>query len=221
MKRVKRGSKEASEGGEKGAAWPWSSPDSAAGGGVGVQMLICSSHTEPCCRCLGPEITKTYKHPYYCSLIMVISFRSCLHHFHSWTSQSHIWNQETNLLPFYISRTLNRQLYFSLSSHFPHSPVFSVALPRFSFSPSFKSSIHPSFLLTAEEGLGSVWDLLAPPGDKSLFFFLLRNLNLLNVSSSHWKTRSYKIKEKFLRLLTSGHIQELQPLWCSQYTGRR
>lgn len=34
-------------------------PDSAAGGGVDVRMLIGSLHTEPWCCCLGPE--RTYK----------------------------------------------------------------------------------------------------------------------------------------------------------------
>lgn len=33
---------------------PSSSPGSAAGGCVDARTLICSSHTEPCCRCRGP-----------------------------------------------------------------------------------------------------------------------------------------------------------------------
>lgn len=38
---------------------PLSSPDSAAGGGVGARKPICSSHTELCYRCHDPENTHT------------------------------------------------------------------------------------------------------------------------------------------------------------------
>lgn len=40
---------------------PLSSPDSAAGGGVGAQKPICSSHTELCYRCHDPENTHVIK----------------------------------------------------------------------------------------------------------------------------------------------------------------
>lgn len=41
-------------------ALPSSSPDSAGGGCVDAQRLICSSHTGPCCHCPGPGDRQTF-----------------------------------------------------------------------------------------------------------------------------------------------------------------